>query len=192
VITRKRIAIAVAAPVGALAALAVLDLVTGGNSHFTRSVLEGGGLHNLKDTFVRRYELAIQSTLRGRMPAIVAACGIAVAFAYRNRAWLYAPLAGDVVWRVAMVASLAGCVVGSLTNDSGGLLFVIGVFVLGCVTAYIQGDPRLAEADGGESLKGGLMFDSARAEPSPDPEGLLEAGRPLRPAGAPTAGAGAT
>jgi len=42
---RRRLVIVLVAPPLAIAALAALDLATGGNAHFTRSVLRAGGLH---------------------------------------------------------------------------------------------------------------------------------------------------
>jgi hypothetical protein len=49
-------------------------------------------------------------------------------------------------WTVALLAGLAGSTAGALTNDSGPVLLVIGVFVLAWATAYVQGAPRRADA----------------------------------------------
>ena len=77
------------------------------------------------------------------MPALVLFSGVAVVFAYRNRKWLYDSL-DEPVWRACLLGSLSLSMIGSLFNDSGPLLFIIGVFALGTITAYIQGDPALA------------------------------------------------
>jgi hypothetical protein len=137
------IVLGVLSPLVALGALALLDLATSGDSHFTRSVLHADSLKALLDIVKRRYELAYKTLIRGRMPAIVLAMGLAVAFAYRNRAWLYKPLS-EPAWNAALAGSLSLAVIGSLFNDSGPLLFVIGVFVMAIITAYIQGDPALS------------------------------------------------
>lgn len=137
------IGLAVAIPFVALGGLAVLDLATGGDGHFTRSVLHANNVSDVVDIVKRRYELAFNSLIRGRMPAIVLAGALAVAFAYRNRAWLYKPL-NEPVWVAALLGSLSLAIIGSIFNDSGPLLFVIGVFVLSLITAYMQGDPRLS------------------------------------------------
>jgi hypothetical protein len=50
-------------------------------------------------------------------------------------------------WGVALVAGLAGSTAGALTNDSGPVLLIIGVFVLAWATAYVRGDPGLGAAD---------------------------------------------
>lgn len=133
-------------PLVGLGLLALLDLATGGNSHFTRNVLDQGG-GNLADTILRRFDLAFNALFNGRrMPFVVAAGAIAVGFAYRNRAWLYGPVP-DPSWRAALVGGLVSSILGSLANDSGPLLFVVGAFGLVVATCYIQGDPRLAPGD---------------------------------------------
>ena len=61
---RTRIAILLVAPVAGLAALALLDLVTGGDAHFSRSVLEAGGLG--RDRGHRRAPRAPQLPIAGQ------------------------------------------------------------------------------------------------------------------------------
>ncbi len=60
--TKKRqalvVAAVIAAPIVALLALALIDLVSGGNAHLTRSVLDAGGAGNLADIAQRRLELS--------------------------------------------------------------------------------------------------------------------------------------
>ncbi len=134
------------APLLAVAALAGLDIVTGGNGHFTRNVLNQSS-GNFSDVILRRLELAFNALFNGRrMPYVVTAGVIAVGFAYRNRAWLYGPVP-DPAWRAALLGGLASAVGGSFFNDSGPLLFVVGAFGLIVATMYIQGDPRLAPGD---------------------------------------------
>ena len=55
---RARAAAILAVPAIAVGLLAVLDLVTGGDSHFTRSVLRAGGLRELGEVAQRRFELS--------------------------------------------------------------------------------------------------------------------------------------
>lgn len=142
-ISWRMIAVAVVAPILALGALALLDLATGGNGHFTRSVLHADSFSSVVEIVKRRYELAFTVLTRGRMPALVLFSGVAVVFAYRNRKWLFDSL-DEPVWRACLLGSLSLSMIGSLFNDSGPLLFIIGVFALGTITAYIQGDPALA------------------------------------------------
>ena len=142
--SRRTLALAAAVPFAALVALAALDLATGGDAHFTRSVLRADSAGSLWDTVARRYTIAFNVLATGVMPFItlIALLGIAYAVRYRDR--IYAPLHGAPSWRAALIGGLTASVVGSLFNDSGPLLLAIGMFLLTCATAYIRGDPKLA------------------------------------------------
>jgi hypothetical protein len=145
--SRRTIVLAALVPLVALAALAVLDLLTGGNGHFTRTILEADSLQSLLDVIERRYTLAANVFVLGAMPLITVVMALGVAYAVRYRARVYAPIGESAPWRAALIGGLTASIVGALTNDSGPLLFVFGVFVLACATAYIRGDPRL-DAEG--------------------------------------------
>ena len=136
----RAIALAIASPMLALVALAILDLATaGGRGHFTHDVLDAGGRQNLIDIVVRRTTLAFQALWRGLMPlAVIASLG-AVWFAFRNR-WLYSPVPHPM-WSAALLGGLTSGIVGAFAEDSGPLLFVVAVWMLAIATAYIQGEP---------------------------------------------------
>jgi hypothetical protein len=146
-LTARRVIVACLVPVAALVALAALDLATGGNSHFTRTVLHAHGSNALHDIFVRRYELAYNALKRGLMPFATAIALLTLAYGIKYRTRIYAPLGGSDVWRAALAGSVAAGVAGSLSNDSGPLLLVITTFTVVATTVYIRGDPRLAQVD---------------------------------------------
>jgi len=125
-------------------ALAALDLLTGGDSHFTRTILHAESAGSLWDVVTRRYTLAFNVLKTGAMPFVVILALLGIAYAVRYRERIYAPLGGDPAWHAALVGGLTASIVGALFNDSGPMLLVFGVFVLACATAYIRGDPRLA------------------------------------------------
>ena len=85
------IAILLVAPVAGLAALALLDLVTGGDAHFSRSVLEAGGLDEIADIAERRVRLSYRSLGRGVIPFLVALALVALALGSATGARLLAP-----------------------------------------------------------------------------------------------------
>jgi hypothetical protein len=143
-ITRRAVALACVVPIAALAGLAALDLATGGNGHFTRTVLHADGNNALQDIVVRRYELAFNALKRGLMPFATAIAALTIVYGLKYRDRIFAPLAGSDVWRAALAGSLAAGIVGSLSNDSGPLLLVVSTFALVATTVYIRGDPRLA------------------------------------------------
>lgn len=150
-ISRRGVLLALSVPVLALVALAAVDLLSGGDAHFTNTVLRADSAEALVRIVARRYELAWQSLIRGLMPVVTLVAVAAAVYAWRRRDTLYAPVADSPAWRAALVGGFAGSLAGALSNDSGPVLLVIGVFVLAWATAYIQGDPRLvagAEAIG--------------------------------------------
>lgn len=142
-ITRRAIALALAVPAAALGALAALDLTTGGDSHFTRTVLQADGSQALLDIVQRRYELAFNVLKRGLMPFATGIAILACVYGLRYRERIYVAIIDDPAWRAAMYGSLAAAVTGTLFNDSGPLLLLFGTFVLAVVSAYIRGDPTL-------------------------------------------------
>jgi hypothetical protein len=139
---RVRIALIVAAPLVALGALALLDTVSGGNSHFTRSVLDAGGLGQLADIAQRRVELSYRSLTRGIIAPLVVLAVIALALGLRNRRRLVAPLASVPGLRAGLAGAFVAVVVGALSNDSGPMILLIGTSYLGLCTGYLQLAPK--------------------------------------------------
>lgn len=145
--SRRTWLLAAVVPVAALAALALLDLATGGDGHFTRTVLHADSAGSLWDVVKRRYTLAFNVFGLGAMPFIMLVGVLAVAYAVRYRERIYAPLGGSPSWRAAFIGGLTASIAGALFNDSGPLLFAFGVAVLTLATAYVRGDPQLAREE---------------------------------------------
>jgi hypothetical protein len=137
---RPRLVLAVVgAPVLALIALAAVDLVTGGNSHLSRSVLEAGGRDELAQVFERRLRLSASSFGRatGQPLFWISLAVIAVAVWQRHRilAWLEsAPLE-----RAGLAGASGAVVLGVVANDSGATFLVIGTIALVACVAYAYG-----------------------------------------------------
>jgi hypothetical protein len=181
--SRRAIVAVAAAPVLAVVALAGLDLATGGDSHFTRSVLHAGGAGDLTDVVTRRYTLAYNNVIRGLTPLTIAISLLAVAYAVRNGSDIYRPMRGSDTWRAALLGGLAASVGGMFFNDSGPLLLIFGVFVLLFATLYLRGDPSLAEQPPGPDPPRSDAARSGAAADSPHAAGE-QAGQPVlsRPA----------
>ena len=143
-LSRRRLLLAAAVPAGALVALAALDLATGGNDHFTRTILRADSAGSLWDVVTRRYTLAFNVLKTGAMPFLTLLALLGAGYAVRHRRRIFAPLEAAPSWRAALIGGLTASVAGALFNDSGPLLLAFGVFILACVTAYVRGDPRLA------------------------------------------------
>ena len=143
-VTRRALVVAVCVPVAAVIVLALVDLASGGDSHFTRSILEASSAGSVEETVGRRYGLALDALERGLMPILTAIALLAVAYALRWRRALYAAVAPYAGWRAALVGGLVAAVVGSLVNDAGPVLLVYGVVVLAFATAYAGGNGERA------------------------------------------------
>jgi hypothetical protein len=126
---RRRLGMALAAPLIALGALAAVDLITGGDAHLTRTVLRAGGLDQLSDVIERRLELSVNSFGHyARTPLLwLAAAAILVGGAQRHRIRLWF---GDRsrAW-AGWLGALAATAAGTLVNDSGALMLVVGTTI---------------------------------------------------------------
>jgi hypothetical protein len=137
-VTTRRVALVLAAPVAAVIALAGLDLATGGDSHFTRSVLRAGDHAALGDAIVRRYQLAFRVLERPVMLVLAPLALLAIAVAIRRRDALLAGIPGAPLWGAALAGAAAAGLAGALFNDSGPLLLVFSVFVAAWTAVYLR------------------------------------------------------
>jgi hypothetical protein len=126
----------VAAPIAALALLVLFDLVSGGNSHLTHSVLDAGGANDLADLAQRRVELSAhdfaQAATNPLFWLVVAGICACIAEWRRIDAWLRtAPAA-----RAGFLGACAAVAAGVLVNDSGATFLVLGSLALGATLAF--------------------------------------------------------
>jgi hypothetical protein len=127
---RGRLALALAVPLIALAALAAVDLLSGGDAHLTRTVLRAGGLDQLSEVVQRRLELSAHSFTRYASTAILwlslAALAIGLVARRRIEGWF-----GERRWAWAgLLGAAAATLAGTLANDSGALLLILGTGVM--------------------------------------------------------------
>ncbi len=127
---RKRLALFIAAPILALAALIAVDLAIGGDAHLSRSVLDAGGLDQLGDVLERRVRLSASSFSRFFDSLFFSiALGIMIVGVI-CRKWILAWLEPFPAARAGFIGAVVASVIGALANDSGSLLLMIG-------TAYL-------------------------------------------------------
>jgi hypothetical protein len=141
---RRWILLVVLVPLVVLALLALADLLTGANSHFTRSVLDAGGLHSLGDTAQRRLEQTARSFVRPVLLIALPIVAIGVLVAVLRRATLANWVRDVPAVRAALIGAVVATIVATLANDSGALLLEIGA-------AYLLVFLGWAWAEGGRS-----------------------------------------
>ena len=139
----RALALLIAVPIVALAALVAVDLLLGGNAHLTRSVLRAGGLGQLSEVAQRRLQLSVHSFGRYAPTLMlwmaVAALGAGIVERRRIRAWF-----GPRRWAWAgFLGAVAATAAGTLANDSGALLLILG-------TAYAASAVGVAWATRGQ------------------------------------------
>jgi hypothetical protein len=127
---RRAAILVLAAPLAALALIAVADLVSGADAHLTRSVLDAGGLRELGDVAQRRLQLSAHSFVRPVVLAFLPLIAALIALAIVRRARLRALLSEIPAVRAGLLGAVAATAIGTLANDSGALLLEIG-------TAYL-------------------------------------------------------
>jgi hypothetical protein len=141
-LSRRAVAAAIATPVLAVAVLAAIDLVTGGDAHLTRSVLAADSAGELVDIVERRFDISWDNLKQGTTPLSVGLFALALGYGVARRRELFMPLNGDRAFAAGMWGALAATVVGALANDSGPTIFLIGAAALVLAAAYLAGKPR--------------------------------------------------
>jgi len=144
---RRWIFLVILIPLAVLALLALADLLTGANSHFTRSVLDAGGLHSLGDTAQRRLEQTARSFVRPVLLVALPVVAILVLVAVLRRATLASWVREVPAMRAALIGAVVATVVATVANDSGALLLEIGA-------AYLLVFLGWAWAEGGRTTGG--------------------------------------
>jgi hypothetical protein len=133
---RRSALLVVALPFAILALLALIDLVSGANSHLTRSVLDAGGLNDLADVAQRRLQLSANSFSRPIVFVFLPLITVLVVLALVRRDDLRVWLTGRPAMRAGLIGAATTTVVGTLANDSGALLLEVGATYLLVFTGF--------------------------------------------------------
>jgi hypothetical protein len=129
-VTRRSVLLVIAAPLAALAALALLDLLLGGNSHLTRSVLDAGRLHDLGDVAERRLRLSAHSFSQKADTALLWLTVAVIVAALYARGRVLAWFEATPALRAGFLGAVVATLVATLANDSGALLLEVGALYL--------------------------------------------------------------
>jgi hypothetical protein len=131
---RTALTVAAAGVIG-VGALVVIDLVLGG-AHLSRSVLGAGEASDVLDVLDRRVTLMWNSFVHPVYPALLVVCGLLL-------------IAGLLRWRRVLgwfgsrwparcgyIGAVVGVLVGTVANDSGAVLLVIGTIYLAVCAGF--------------------------------------------------------
>jgi hypothetical protein len=139
--SKRAIVVGVAAPAIAIGVLILIDVVTGGGAHLTKSVINANGSGDLADVVRRRFEGSV-STLGKPGWLVVFVMGVAALVALaagRERVLEGLPQALSA----ALIGAWFAVVVGTIANDSGPLILVIGAIFLLLGTGYARSRPGI-------------------------------------------------
>ncbi|MBJ7458331.1 MAG: hypothetical protein JHD02_04005 [Thermoleophilaceae bacterium] len=146
--TPLRVAALFALPFVGLGLIALLDAVTGGESHLTRTVFEAEGVGDLWKVADRRFSASAEGARTDGIWVIVLAALGALIWGWLKRERLFAPLSEDGAdpvarrpYRAGIVGALGGTVIGALANDSGPAILIIGTIYIGTGLLYLRGRP---------------------------------------------------
>jgi hypothetical protein len=143
-VTRRSLLLIVAAPVAALAGLAVLDLLLGGDAHLTRSVLDAGGLHDLGNVAERRLRLSAHSFSQKADSLLFWLTLAVIALAVYRRDRILGWFEATPALRAGFLGACLAVLVATLANDSGALLLEVGTLYLALLAGFAWTQPRSA------------------------------------------------
>jgi hypothetical protein len=137
--SRRAIALGVAAPVAAIGALILLDLITGGGAHLTRSVVHANGSSDLADVVRRRFEGSFSMLKKPGWAIASVVALIALVWLAARRTRLLEGLPGPLA--AGLIGTWFAALIGAIANDSGPQILVIGAIFLLLSVGYARGRP---------------------------------------------------
>jgi hypothetical protein len=125
----------------ALALLAVVDLALGG-AHLSRTVLGADEGSQLLDAFERRFRLMVATFTSPVYPQLFGATVVLLIVGLVHSRTVLGWFGERQAARAGFLGALVAVVVGSLANDSGSILLVIGTIYLAACAGFFWGTRR--------------------------------------------------
>jgi hypothetical protein len=122
--------------IAGVAALVLADSITGGGSHFGRTVLDAENPGELWDVVERRTRLTARSFYDPRYPYLLAICAVLLFLGYRHRDKLLGWFGDRRPARAGFLGALGATIVGTLANDSGAILLIVGTIYLAFAAGF--------------------------------------------------------
>ena len=140
---RKGILVVVGAGVLGLAALLCIDLALGG-AHLSRSVLGAGEAGDVVDVLDRRLTLMVRTFVDPVYPELLVIAAVVLIAGFIQRGRVLEWFGQGWAMRSGFLGALAGVLVGTLANDSGSVLLVIGTIYLAIAAGFAWATFRAA------------------------------------------------
>ena len=143
----RRAVVAVAgAGLAGVAVLAAVDAALGG-AHLTRSVLDVSDAGELGETIERRLRLMVATFTDPIYPQLLGATVVLLVVGFVRRDSILAWFGRHWPARVSFIGALVAVLVGTVANDSGSVLLVIGTIYLAACAGFVWGMGQY-ESDG--------------------------------------------
>jgi hypothetical protein len=141
---RRTIAVVIGASILGVLALVAVDGLLGG-AHLSRSVLGAGEASAVADVFERRVDLMVATFTDPVYPELLAITIVGLAVGFVRSATVLGWFGDSWPFRYGFLGALVGVLVGTIANDSGSVLLVIGTIYLALLAAFAWA----ANLDGG-------------------------------------------
>ena len=132
---RKAILVVAGGGAAGLVALLAIDQILGG-AHLSRSVLGAGEAGDVLDVFDRRITLMVHTFTHPVYPELLAVCAALLIAGAVGRRRIDGWFGGRWAARAGFLGAVAGVLLGTVANDSGSVLLVIGTIYLAICTGF--------------------------------------------------------
>ncbi|HEX2129563.1 MAG TPA: hypothetical protein VHF58_10150 [Solirubrobacterales bacterium] len=132
---RTAIVLVAGGGIAALAALLALDAILGG-AHLSRSVLGAGEASDVLDVLDRRVTLMADTFIHPVYPELLAAAALLLVVGLVRRDTVLGWFGRHWAARAGFLGAVAGVLVGTVANDSGSVLLVLGTIYISVAAGF--------------------------------------------------------
>lgn len=141
---RRAIAVVIGGGALGLGALFAIDTVLGG-AHLSRSVLGAGDAHDVLDVLDRRLRLMTRTFIHPVYPQLLAISIVLLITGFVRRRRVLAWFEGRRWALAGFLGALAGILAGTVANDSGSVLLVIGMIYISTCAGFFWATSAVRE-----------------------------------------------
>ena len=135
---RRAIALVLGGGALSLAALFLIDLALGG-AHLSRTVLGAGEAGDIADVIDRRLSLMVRTFAHPQYPELLVASAVVLIAGFVRGQTVLSWFGDAWAGRCGYLGAVTGVLLGTLANDSGSVLLVLGTIYLAAGAAFWWG-----------------------------------------------------